>query len=62
MLDKTKSKSAQKGIVHLQLDISDRDMFQRLYPSCMTQFMRRAIARACVDKEFFDKVFFEIYN
>lgn len=35
-----------------------RDKFQRLYPGCLSLFLRRAIELAIKDKSLFDKIFF----
>lgn len=35
-----------------------RKRFQRLYPECMSLYLRRAIEYAIKDKSLFDKIFF----
>lgn len=35
------------------------EMFQRLYPQCMTRFIELALRLACNDKELFMKIFFD---
>lgn len=39
------------------LDKSDRDNFERLYPCCFPIFLRRAVKLACINKDFFNTVF-----
>ena len=45
-------------VVHVSLSASDADHFQRIYPDCMTRFVRNAVKIALSDKNFFDKIFF----
>lgn len=42
----------------LRIDMNDNKMFQKLYPYCLSQFVRKAVKLAISDKKFFDKVFF----
>lgn len=37
---------------------SDRDDFQRLYPYCLSRFIKLCIKRAVSDKQFFNEIFF----
>lgn len=47
-------------IIHLPSELVDR--FQRLYPRMMTVFFQRCLILACQDKDFFDKVYFSVYD
>lgn len=42
----------------IRIDKDDNNMFQKLYPYCMSQFIKKAIKLAIADKKFFDKVYF----
>lgn len=49
-----------KSVVHIYLDSGIRDMFQRLYPYCMTRFLINAVQKAVNDKSFFEEVFYQL--
>lgn len=38
---------------------NDKELFQRLYPYCMSRFIKRCIHLACKDKNFFNEVYFQ---
>lgn len=41
-----------------RISTKDKKLFQRLYPYCMSRFIKRCINRACKDKNFFNEVYF----
>lgn len=36
----------------------DRDEFQRLYPYCLSRFIKLCINKAVTDKQFFNEIYF----
>lgn len=44
--------------ISVRLPQSLRDSFQRLYPDCMSLYIRRSLEKAVKDKNVFDKIFF----
>lgn len=45
--------------ISFRCDKTTRDTFQRLYPYCLTRFIKKCILLAVKNKEFFQKVYFE---
>lgn len=41
-----------------RISTKDKNLFQRLYPYCMSRFIKLCINRACKDKNFFNEVYF----
>lgn len=44
--------------VHANVDRTIVDLFNRMYPRCLTRFIRSCMSTAVNDKVFFDKMFF----
>lgn len=38
----------------------DRDEFQRLYPYCLSRFVKLCIKKAVSDKQFFNEIYFDV--
>ena len=49
---------ADTPLLSFRIDKSIRDKFQKLYPYCLSQFLRKAITLAIRDKELFNKIYF----
>lgn len=45
--------------VHVNVNDSVLDIFDRMYPSCRTRFINNAMALANNDRNLFDKIFFK---
>lgn len=50
--------SKNKHIVTVSVDKSVYEHFQRMYPCCDKEFIKRALYQAIQSRDFFDKVFF----
>lgn len=50
--------SKNKHIITVSVDKVTFDIFQRLYPSCDKEFVKRCIRLATQSRNFFDSVFF----
>lgn len=53
-----RSKSSDTSPVSFRCDSDLNNLFQKKYPYCLSQFLKRAMKLALNDKKFFDKVFF----
>lgn len=41
-----------------RISTEDKNVFQRLYPYCMSRFIKLCIKKAIQDKSFFNSIFF----
>lgn len=46
-------------LVSFRLDKVTRDTFQKLYPYCLTRFIKKCILLAIKNKDFFIKIYHE---
>ena len=44
----------------IRLDTNDSQLFQRLYPYCLSRFVKNCVKMALNDRHFFDKIYFMI--
>ena len=45
-------------LISFRIEKTKRDKFQKLYPYCLSQFLRKAIILAIRDRELFQKIYF----
>lgn len=57
-----KPNPVKSRVVHVLVPVTDLDLFNRIYPSCLSNFVRRAIRLAVNDKKSFDNIFFDSYT
>lgn len=43
-----------------RINKQDRDDFQRLYPYCLSRFIKLCINKAVKDKQFFNDIYFDV--
>lgn len=41
-----------------RISIEDKNNFQKLYPYCLSRFVKLCIKKAVSDKQFFNKIYF----
>lgn len=49
---------ADTPLISFRLDKNIRDNFQRLYPFCLSRFLRKCILAAIKNRELFNQIYF----